>query len=59
MCIYFLVSAAYEMARKVAAQGIEMLPADRWESQHNLAFQLYLGTTHANPSPIPNHCRTD
>ncbi|ELR13786.1 GAF domain containing serine/threonine kinase [Acanthamoeba castellanii str. Neff] len=35
-------SMAYEMARKVAAQGIEMLPADRWESQHNLAFQLYL-----------------
>jgi hypothetical protein len=31
------------MARKVAAQGIDMLPADRWESQHNLAFQLYLG----------------
>lgn len=34
------------MARKVAAQGIEMLPADRWESQHNLAFQLYLGIYH-------------
>lgn len=32
------------MARKVAAQGIAMLPEDCWGSNHNLTFQLYLGT---------------
>jgi hypothetical protein len=36
--------AAYEMARKLAAQGIDMLPADAWTSHHSLTFQLYLGT---------------
>jgi hypothetical protein len=32
------------MASKVAAQGIAMLPADYWRSQHKLAFHLFLGT---------------
>jgi hypothetical protein len=41
---FLLIGAAYEMARKVAAQGTEMLPDDAWETQHNLTFQLYLGT---------------
>jgi hypothetical protein len=40
----FLVVAAYGMASKVAAQGIAMLPADRWDSHHKLTFQLVIGT---------------
>ena len=32
------------MASKVAAQGVAMLPADYWRSQHKLAFHLFLGT---------------
>jgi hypothetical protein len=31
------------MARKLAKQGIEMLPADGWVTQHTLAFQLHIG----------------
>ena len=29
-----------------------MLPADCWDSQHDLAFQLHIGT----PSPLPFSC---
>ncbi len=40
---------AYEMASKVAAQGIAMLLADYWRSQHKLAFHLFLGTHRTPP----------
>jgi hypothetical protein len=41
---FFVLHSAYEMARKMAAQGVEMLPPDGWESQHTLAFQLHIGS---------------
>lgn len=44
-----LRETAYEMASKVAAQGIAMLPADYWRSQHKLAFHLFLGTHRTSP----------
>jgi hypothetical protein len=40
------------MASKVAAQGIAMLPADYWRSQHKLAFHLFLGTHRTPPHLI-------
>ncbi len=47
-----LRDTAYEMASKVAAQGIAMLPADYWRSQHKLAFHLFLGTHRTPPHLI-------
>jgi hypothetical protein len=38
-----VAEAAYEMASKVAEEGIAMLPADYWQTQHKLAFQLFVG----------------
>jgi hypothetical protein len=40
---------AYEMASKAAAQGIAMLPANYWQSQHKLSFQLFLGNCILSP----------
>jgi hypothetical protein len=47
--------AAYDMAQRATVHGIAMLPADCWDSQHDLAFQLHIGT----PSPLPFSMKSD
>jgi hypothetical protein len=45
--------AAYDMAQRATVHGIAMLPADCWDSQHDLAFQLHIGTPSLSLSLSP------
>jgi predicted ATPase/signal transduction histidine kinase len=40
-------AAAYDAARRYFRAGIDLLPADRWESHYRLAFELYIGLNEA------------
>ena len=42
-----LGAAARETAERFFAAGMELLPEDRWQSSHELTFELYLGMYHS------------
>ncbi len=42
-----LGAAARETAERFFTAGMELLPEDRWESCHELAYELYLGIYHS------------